>query len=628
MKFPYTYFEDEVREGFYVSSIMKRIWAAQMEVLQVVDEICKKHNLKWFADGGTLLGAIRHGGYIPWDDDLDISMLREDYDRFNQIIQSELPDKYVWLNHNNVEEPRYQFFTRITNSHELEFDNEHLVKYHQCPYVVGIDIFVIDYLSDDESKELQRERLLKLAMPLAKTITPEGDNVETYRDKLEEIENLCNVNIDYNGNVKRQLFDIVDGLCSRFTYDGGKYVAMMAYWVQERKYRYPAACFDSIVMKPFEVTKLPLPVDYDGVLRVEYGDYMKIVKEGGDHNYPVFIQQEEHLISVLPEYHFRYKYSKEHLENPVRTSYDSPKIQVEKFVRLMEKAHDLIIKNIEFSHYEGVEQLLITCQNSAIKVGTMLEEVYGEGLATVKTLEEYCELLYQISVMLQESKKQNNGMVDEGNNIGTEVLRTTLHGILNDLIKSEDDKVFNRKRILFIGYKAGAWNAFEDMWNRANEDTECDVEVMPVPYYELDALGIAREMHYEGQLYPDYLNIVDYRTYDIEKKHPDVIIIQNPYDECNYTTTIMQYFYSERLKGFTDKLVYVPWFKLDEFGEGDTKARQTMKYFCEVPGLIHADVVVVQSENMRREYIRCLAELAGEETREIWEKKVVTIMRI
>ena len=66
------FFEAEEREGFFVSSMMKRYWAAQLKVLSDVARVCKKHNIRWFADCGTLLGAVRHGGYIPWDDDLDI----------------------------------------------------------------------------------------------------------------------------------------------------------------------------------------------------------------------------------------------------------------------------------------------------------------------------------------------------------------------------------------------------------------------------------------------------------------------------------------------------------------------------------------------------------------------------
>ena len=93
-----SYFEGEEQEGFFVESMMKRAWAAQIEVLKVLEEICIKHNLRYFAERGTLLGAVRHQGYIPWDDDLDISMLREDYEKFLVIAKKELPKEFALLN--------------------------------------------------------------------------------------------------------------------------------------------------------------------------------------------------------------------------------------------------------------------------------------------------------------------------------------------------------------------------------------------------------------------------------------------------------------------------------------------------------------------------------------------------
>ena len=94
MQFPDSFFEDEVRDGFYVPALMKRSWAAQMEVLSDIAKVCEKHHILWFADFGTLLGAVRHGGFIPWDDDLDICMLRDGWLRFREIAGRELPEGY------------------------------------------------------------------------------------------------------------------------------------------------------------------------------------------------------------------------------------------------------------------------------------------------------------------------------------------------------------------------------------------------------------------------------------------------------------------------------------------------------------------------------------------------------
>ena len=90
MKFDNSYFDGETREDFYIRPMIKRAWAAQMEILEEIDRICKKHGITYFAEWGTLLGTVRHKGFIPWDDDLDIGMKREDYDRFMHYAPKEL----------------------------------------------------------------------------------------------------------------------------------------------------------------------------------------------------------------------------------------------------------------------------------------------------------------------------------------------------------------------------------------------------------------------------------------------------------------------------------------------------------------------------------------------------------
>ena len=74
MRFDSAFFREEEREGFLIASKMKHAWAAQMEVLKDIETVCEKHGLQYFAAFGTLLGAVRHQGFIPWDDDMDIFM--------------------------------------------------------------------------------------------------------------------------------------------------------------------------------------------------------------------------------------------------------------------------------------------------------------------------------------------------------------------------------------------------------------------------------------------------------------------------------------------------------------------------------------------------------------------------
>ena len=117
MQFTERYFYDEIKEGFYISSIMKIVRAAEMEVLDTFSQVCKKHNINWFADCGTLLGAVRHGGYIPWDDDIDVCMLRDDYTRFHKYAVHDLPEEYDVRTYENGE--NWQIKTHLVNSRLL-----------------------------------------------------------------------------------------------------------------------------------------------------------------------------------------------------------------------------------------------------------------------------------------------------------------------------------------------------------------------------------------------------------------------------------------------------------------------------------------------------------------------------
>ena len=94
MNFDNNFFDNEVRNGFFVCSLMKRAWAAQIDVLAYFDKICQENGLKYYADFGTLLGAVRHKGFIPWDDDIDVSMFREDIEKLRTLMDQSSHDGF------------------------------------------------------------------------------------------------------------------------------------------------------------------------------------------------------------------------------------------------------------------------------------------------------------------------------------------------------------------------------------------------------------------------------------------------------------------------------------------------------------------------------------------------------
>ena len=124
------------------------------------------------------------------------------------------------------------------------------------------------------------------------------------------------------------------------------------------------------------------------------------------------------------------------------------------------------------------------------------------------------------------------------------------------------NEIQTRLEVVFLPYKASMWDSLESVWKAADADPNCDAYVIPIPYYDKKPDGSFGEMHHEFSQYPSDIPLLWYEDYDFEKRRPDMIYIHNPYDECNYVTSVHPFFYSKNLKKFTEKLIYIPYFIL------------------------------------------------------------------
>ena len=203
MELDKSFFEAEVRDGFYVTSEMKQAWAAQLEVLSDVDRACRENGIQYFAEWGTLLGAVRHHGFIPWDDDMDICMKRPDYDRFLQIAEQVMPEGYKIFNINS-DENNDNMLTRIINGRTINFDKAYLEKYHGFPYVSGIDIFPLDFIAPDKEDDDFQCEIISIVNSVAKFVREleetqaelSEENINELALRISQIEKLCGVTID------------------------------------------------------------------------------------------------------------------------------------------------------------------------------------------------------------------------------------------------------------------------------------------------------------------------------------------------------------------------------------------------------------------------------------------------
>lgn len=261
---------------------------------------------------------------------------------------------------------------------------------------------------------------------------------------------------------------------------------------------------------------------------------------------------------------------------------------------------------------EGILKLLADCQETAIMMGNEIEEVYGDNTNSVSRLEEYCESLYEMTLVIGHPVKRRE-------------MQKTIANYLRLIRRTIGEEIPDRLEVVFLPYKASMWDSLESVWMAADADEDCDAYVIPIPYYDKNPDGSFKEIHYEGEEYPEYVPVTHYKEYDFAKRYPDIIFIHNPYDDYNYVTSVDPFFYTKNLKSFTNKLVYIPYFVLAEPDPDDPNVRKGIEHFCTAPGVLHADQVIVQSENMRKVYVDVLTDYTKEHgfTRKYWEDRIL-----
>ncbi len=325
MKIPDDFYEPEVRDGFYISSEMKRYWAVMLTVLGEIDKVCQRHGFKYYADYGTLIGTVRHGGFIPWDDDLDISMLREDYMTFLKIAEKELPPGYKVLSIYNNHESK-TFLGRVVNMDFISMEEEFLKKNHNCPYATGVDIFPIDHFEYDESINEYQRILIRgfdeIAPQIDENETDIGKLPKDLRQRLEYLCDQSKLKIENGKPLKQQVLIFSDRLYSIFDKDS-PYVAHMYFWEMNDSQVYPKEYYANTVRLPFEYTTVPVPIAYDRILSKCYGSgYMTPVRSGGVHEYPLYTIQREYMREAVSKvYYPEYSFDCSDLERPL---VDSP----------------------------------------------------------------------------------------------------------------------------------------------------------------------------------------------------------------------------------------------------------------------------------------------------------------
>lgn len=255
-------------------NITKKVQDCEIDILQQIDKICKKYNLEYFGIGGTALGAVRHEGFIPWDDDIDIGMSRKDYETFLSVAQKELPEEYHVQNF--FTEPNSPFYFTKIRKNNTKFV-EYYLKDYKMHHGIFVDIFPFDNIPDKQWLEKAHFKVCRFLYHLflcksLKTICSSrfeqtGAYQKTYKYYVRLMVHylLCPV-------PKKWLFYAMDHCVQLFN---KKETKRMGHIVRKRLAVSREVLYPIRSLK-FGTIQMPVPNDYDTYLKNQFGNYMSI----------------------------------------------------------------------------------------------------------------------------------------------------------------------------------------------------------------------------------------------------------------------------------------------------------------------------------------------------------------
>ena len=248
---------------------LKKIQAIELDILKSFDKICKKNKLKYVLTGGTLIGAIRHNGFIPWDDDIDIAMPRNDYNKFIKIQKKELNKEKYYFQSIETEEKYSSVGAKIRRKNSVY--KETLSSISRENQGIWIDIFPIDNISDNKiSAFFTFTKMFYYKMLLSYKLKNNPTTDSLPKKILLSIIKL-NSNFYSLKKLKKKYFKLITKTNKKETKNvinfGGVYLL---------KEKVPREFINNITTHQFEDEKFNIPKNYDEYLTHIYGDYMQL----------------------------------------------------------------------------------------------------------------------------------------------------------------------------------------------------------------------------------------------------------------------------------------------------------------------------------------------------------------
>lgn len=268
----------EIRQGYHIPKEMKAVWKVQMEIAQKIVEVCNRYNLKVWYDSGSMLGAIREKGFIPWDDDIDLGMMREDFEKLLSVSDKEFEYPYFFQTGYN-DKGFFACHAKVRRSDTTgALICETFNRYNQGIFV---DIFIFDKVPSTE-RALEIHNILN---PLRERMVNTGIEFFT---PINLYKRLC-ATIYFFFHDYSNYFSVIDNIAKQYEHSDCEYVTSLTYpYGHPERNIHRKSLYDEIIFVPFEDIMVPVPKGYDEILTNWYGDYMKPSKIPTIHGTAIF----------------------------------------------------------------------------------------------------------------------------------------------------------------------------------------------------------------------------------------------------------------------------------------------------------------------------------------------------
>ena len=286
-----SFFEEEERCGFTVCTMQKKMWAIEMDLVNQIDRVCRKYGLHYVLWAGSMLGAVRHKGFIPWDDDMDVAMVREDYDALlSHADEFEMP----YFLQTTVTDPESGYtHAKIRNSNTTAWNR--LWGYRHYNFGIYVDIFPFDNLLL-EGRQERMEKIEQLAVENSLWMKMPSP----YKNE-RDIARIAN----HSGRSVLENYLKIQELAKEQNKVPTELVGVAYKMPRLLNKGWPRSMFTDTVQTKFEMFEYPIPKDWEAYLTSTYGDYMEfppLEKRTFKHAHTIFEPDTPYKEYVIPEY--------------------------------------------------------------------------------------------------------------------------------------------------------------------------------------------------------------------------------------------------------------------------------------------------------------------------------------